>query len=107
MGSKARFAMASKSGPRQTVFTMVPNKQYFTNKKLHNPNDGMFSHVPGGKYKGDWKNNMKDGFGTQTYTDGSIYEGEFSRDEREGKGTFYMKIGKKVSGAHIYQRSGA
>jgi hypothetical protein len=89
MGSKARFVLAEKSGSRKTVFTMVPNALYFSNLKLHNSNDGMFSHVPGGKYKGEWERNKKHGFGTQTYTRGDVYEGEWKMDKREGKGTYY------------------
>jgi hypothetical protein len=69
---------------------MVPNQQYFTDKKLNNPTTA-FSHVPGGKYKGDWYDNKKEGFGTLTYSNGDVYEGEFRADKREGKGTFYKK----------------
>ncbi|GMI35205.1 hypothetical protein TrCOL_g6727 [Triparma columacea] len=96
-GSKAKFAMAEKEGQRKTVFKMVPNKTYFKNKKLNNPNDGEFSHVPGSKYKGEWKNNKKWGFGTQTYRKGDVYEGEWENDRRSGKGTYYVLKNKKLS----------
>ena len=84
--------------PSQTVFTMVPNKTYFKNKKLNQEQEaGMFSHVPGGKYKGEWKNNTKWGFGTQTYTNGDVYEGEWESGKRSGKGTYYVLKNKKRS----------
>ena len=41
--------------------------------------------------------NKKEGFGTQTYTNGSVYEGEWVADVRHGKGTYYvMSKSKKV-----------
>lgn len=33
-------------------------------------------------YEGDWKNNMKEGQGMETYKDGSYYIGEFKVDKR-------------------------
>ncbi|GMH88686.1 hypothetical protein TrVE_jg13525 [Triparma verrucosa] len=96
-GSKAKFALAEKEGSRKTVFTMVPNKEYYKNLKLNNSNANTFSHKPGGKYKGRWSKNKKEGFGTQTYTNGSVYEGEWVSDVRHGKGTYYvMSKSKKL-----------
>jgi hypothetical protein len=108
-GSKARFALAEKNGSLQTVFQMIPNKTYFLNKKLNNPNDGkLFSHVPGGKYKGEWLHNKKEGFGTQTYSKGHVYEGEWQDGKRDGKGTYYFlfngKLKKMYAGDWISDR---
>ena len=96
-GSQAKFKLAEKEGPRKTVFSMVPNKEYYKNKRLNNDMAGQFSHVPGGKYKGSWENNKKHGFGTQTYTSGSVYSGEWSGGLRHGKGTYYTKTPKGLS----------
>eukprot|EP00520_Triparma_pacifica_P015759 CAMPEP_0118651438 /NCGR_PEP_ID=MMETSP0785-20121206/10787_1 /TAXON_ID=91992 /ORGANISM="Bolidomonas pacifica, Strain CCMP 1866" /LENGTH=345 /DNA_ID=CAMNT_0006543893 /DNA_START=50 /DNA_END=1084 /DNA_ORIENTATION=+ len=96
-GSKAKFEMAEKEGQRKTVFAMVPNKTYFKNKKLNNPNNGEFSHVPGSNYKGEWKKNKKWGFGTQRYRKGDVYEGEWENDRRSGKGTYYVLKNNKLS----------
>mmetsp|Transcript_3595 Transcript_3595/g.6811 ORF Transcript_3595/g.6811 Transcript_3595/m.6811 type:complete len:352 (-) Transcript_3595:62-1117(-) len=96
-GSQAMFKLAEKDGPRKTVFSMIPNKEYYKNKKLNNELKGQFSHVPGGKYKGSWLNNKKDGFGTQTYTSGAVYSGEWSKGKRHGKGTYYTKTPKGLS----------
>ena len=95
-GSKARFALAAKEGSRKTIFTMKPNKQYFLNQKLHNSNENEFPFVPGSSFKGEWKSNMKNGFGTMTYNNGNIYEGEWVDNKREGKGSMYVKDGKKT-----------
>ena len=50
-GSQAMFKLAEKDGPRKTVFSMIPNKEYYKNKKLNNELEGQFSHVPGGKVR--------------------------------------------------------
>ncbi|GMI63252.1 hypothetical protein ScalyP_jg8634 [Parmales sp. scaly parma] len=96
LNSKAKFALAAKEGSRKTIFTMQPNKTYFLNQTLNNPTD-EFPFVPGSKFKGEWKSNMKEGFGTQTYNKGHVYEGEWSRNKRHGKGTMYVREGKSSS----------
>jgi hypothetical protein len=40
------------------------------------------------KYEGHWKDGKKCGYGVQTFSDGSVYEGDFDADLRQGKGIF-------------------
>ena len=40
------------------------------------------------KYEGDWINGKKCGNGTETWADGSVYEGTFESDQRHGRGIF-------------------
>jgi hypothetical protein len=40
------------------------------------------------KYEGDWKDGKKCGRGTETWADGSVYEGTFESDQRHGRGIF-------------------
>ena len=51
-----------------------------------------------GKYKGEFKNDLKDGKGTYFYTDENRYEGEWKNDLKEGKGTFFWKNGNRYEG---------
>jgi hypothetical protein len=39
-------------------------------------------------YEGDWKAGKPDGFGKETYPDGSSYTGRFQHDLRQGAGTY-------------------
>ncbi len=39
------------------------------------------------KYMGDWKNNLRDGTGKFTSSDGSIYNGQWKNDFAYGEGT--------------------
>lgn len=43
--------------------------------------------VTGTVYKGEWKGNLKHGFGTQIWANGNKYEGEWERGMRHGHGT--------------------
>lgn len=52
----------------------------------------------GSIYKGDWKNNMRDGKGIFTWKDDEHYEGQFVVDNREGYGEYYWKNGEVYKG---------
>ena len=41
-------------------------------------------------YSGDFKDNMKDGFGEEKYKDGSIYIGQFRQNMKNGKGKLLL-----------------
>lgn len=43
------------------------------------------------EYIGEFKDNMKDGYGEEKYCDGSIYKGEFSHDMKHGKGVLLLQ----------------
>merc|ERR1719456_1379340 len=42
----------------------------------------------GAVYKGQWENNMRHGFGTQTWSDGSTFSGQWKQNIAVGKGHF-------------------
>jgi hypothetical protein len=42
----------------------------------------------GSLYKGEWKNNLRDGFGICNYTSGDIYRGEFKGGFPNGRGQY-------------------
>lgn len=41
---------------------------------------GTFFYSNGSKYEGEWKDNLKHGYGVFTFEDGSIYRGPFEKD---------------------------
>jgi hypothetical protein len=43
------------------------------------------------EYIGEFKNNMKDGYGEEKYRDGSIYKGDFRQDLKHGKGVLLLQ----------------
>eukprot|EP00218_Dolichomastix_sp_CCMP3274_P014297 CAMPEP_0170138566 /NCGR_PEP_ID=MMETSP0033_2-20121228/5017_1 /TAXON_ID=195969 /ORGANISM="Dolichomastix tenuilepis, Strain CCMP3274" /LENGTH=253 /DNA_ID=CAMNT_0010374589 /DNA_START=18 /DNA_END=779 /DNA_ORIENTATION=- len=44
----------------------------------------------GTRYKGEWKNNIKDGKGTLSFPNGDKYEGFFANGKRSGQGTYWL-----------------
>ena len=42
------------------------------------------------EYTGDFKDNMKDGYGEKKYQDGSVYIGEFKKNMKNGTGTLIL-----------------
>jgi hypothetical protein len=50
----------------------LKDKNIIRDKRKHD-----FSFIGGGIYRGEWEDDQKSGFGTQTNPDGSKYEGEF------------------------------
>jgi hypothetical protein len=49
-------------------------------------------------YTGQWRNNMRDGFGVQVWADGARYEGGWVEDKAEGKGKFIHADGDVYDG---------
>ena len=52
----------------------------------------------GGKYVGEWKDNRKNGQGTETWPDGYKYVGEWRDNFKNGRGTLTFPNGDKYMG---------
>jgi len=61
---------------------------------------GTFIDPDGAFYRGEWKNNMKEGRGIHEWPDKSRYEGEWSKDKRNGFGVYIWEDGRKFVGYH-------
>ena len=58
----------------------------------------MGSHVNGERYKGSYKNGLKDGFGEWIHPDGDNYRGKFKAGIKRGKGVYVFENGEKYKG---------
>ena len=58
----------------------------------------MGSHVNGERYKGSYKNGLKDGFGEWVHPDGDNYRGKFKAGIKRGKGVYVFENGEKYKG---------
>ena len=58
----------------------------------------MGSHVNGEKYRGSYKNGLKDGFGEWTHPDGDNYRGKFKAGIKRGSGVYTFENGEKYKG---------
>ena len=43
------------------------------------------------QYEGSWDNDQRDGFGTYTYANGDVYNGEWKAGAKSGNGAYYTK----------------
>lgn len=79
---------AQKNGTKKTVFWV---------KKKKKEEDGTIKGekwVTNQQYIGDWKENKKHGYGIKIYDNKDKYEGYWDNDLRNGKGTYWVCIGK-------------
>jgi hypothetical protein len=53
----------------------------------------MFTWASGNTYKGEYKEDERDGYGEMRWTDGSIYLGEWSRGIQHGQGKMMFPNG--------------
>lgn len=66
--------------------------------KKHQKNQDL-NQILIGVYQGDFKENVRHGYGTYTLPDGSIYDGEFVNNLFSGKGTFTWPDGSIYTGS--------
>jgi formylglycine-generating enzyme required for sulfatase activity len=59
---------------------------------------GTYTYSDGSVYVGQWKNDKFHGQGTFTYSDGSVYVGQWENSQRSGQGTFTRPSGSKYQG---------
>jgi len=52
---------------------------------------GILICANGDVYKGEWKNDLKNGKGLLTYSNGDTYEGDWLNDEKNGQGKEVIK----------------
>lgn len=57
---------------------------------------GTYRYPTGSVYEGEWKDDKKEGRGTSSVADGNVYVGEYKNGVREGHGTYYYEDG------HVY-----
>ncbi len=77
------------------------NKVFYIGDLLYNKANGNGTGIyanTGSMYVGEWKNNLKHGFGQYEWADGVKYEGFFENDTRKGFGKFFWNSGERYEG---------
>ena len=59
---------------------------------------GIYTYSDGTVYEGEWEFRERNGQGTLTFADGRRYEGEFRSGQRHGKGVMTWSDGRTYSG---------
>lgn len=82
-------------GPRATVYTVKRDPSLARDDYIKDKTKPAFGFVGGSSYKGNWRGNNKEGFGIEVCSDNTKYEGEWLDNKRHGRGTLWVKKGKK------------
>ncbi len=81
------------------VYTYSDGSKYkgdWLDKKRHGY--GIWIRPDGVKYEGEWENDKPDGQGTIYYSDGGSYRGDWKNGKKHGTGTLYYPDGRARSG---------
>ena len=84
-----------RQGNHAAIYEVRRDPQLKNKNIIRDKRQPEFPFIGGAVYRGDWDQDQKSGFGTQTNSDGSKYEGEFKMNQYHGNGSMWIKKGKK------------
>eukprot|EP00741_Cyanophora_paradoxa_P004225 tig00000789_g4103.t1 len=90
---------ANKNGGLHTVYFRTLNQNHGTVKRGKPPPKvwaQQSKQYVKNTYLGQWRDNLKHGYGIQIEKNGNKYEGEWNRGRRHGQGTYYVCINGKL-----------
>jgi len=82
-------------GNHATVYDVRRDPELKNKDVIRDKKKPVFPFISGAVYRGEWHNDEKCGFGTQTNPGGSKYDGEFLGNQYHGSGTLFVRRGKK------------
>eukprot|EP01035_Chromulina_nebulosa_P017113 gene17113-22627_t len=100
LSSSDKLAQSHRVGNRATIYSVIKDPQLKNKNIIRDKNVVVFPFITGSKYKGEWKNDKKDGFGKEISPNGNVYTGEWADDLYHGRGTLWVKKDKKLK--HLY-----
>jgi len=90
---------AQKNGPHRSIYWVAKKKKSNNEggkgSSSNNTGEGK-QWVGSSRYIGDWKENMKEGFGIQIYKNADKYEGLWANNQRHAQGTYWRNEGGKL-----------
>lgn len=79
---------------------MSPEETEVDHKKGESPQSGIHKvqYSNDEYYEGQFKNGMREGFGSRVWSNGTVYEGNWKADQRHGEGKLFFKDGSYYEG---------
>ena len=96
-----RMKQSYRNGHHATVYDVQRDPSLLDKNIIRDRMKPVFPFVSGSSYKGEWKQDVREGFGTEVNPDGTKYEGEWQDNRRHGKGTIFVKQGKKLARTYV------
>lgn len=91
-----RAENSNRTGSKAKIYSVRRDPEMDRKDIIRDKNSqNKFKFVAGSTYKGDWKDNEKNGFGIEEMSNGNKYEGEWAEGRRHGMGTLWIKKGKQ------------
>ncbi len=85
----------TRTGKLATVYAVKRNTILDDKDVIRDKDDNPFPFESGTRYKGEWVDNYKDGFGVEVDSHGTKYEGDWKKGRYHGKGTLWIIIKKQ------------
>lgn len=99
--SDVRMQMSLRHGNHATVYEVRRDPSLKNKDVIRDKTKRVFPFVSGSKYKGEWSNDQKEGFGVQLNPDDTKYEGEWQEGKYHGRGTLWVKKGKSYARTYV------
>jgi len=100
--AQERMTKGNRMGHHATVYEVRKDPKLLNTNIIRDMKElSKFPFVSGKSYKGQWKDDVKQGFGAEVNPDGTKYEGEWENNKRHGKGTLFKKVGKKLIRTYV------
>eukprot|EP01033_Poteriospumella_lacustris_P007620 gene7620-5478_t len=96
-----RLQMSLRHGNHATVYEVRRDPSLKNKDVIRDKTKRVFPFVSGSKYKGEWSNDQKEGFGVQLNPDDTKYEGEWQEGKYHGRGTLWVKKGKSYARTYV------
>lgn len=93
--------MSLRHGNHATVYEVRRDPSLKNKDVIRDKTKRVFPFVSGSKYKGEWSNDQKEGFGVQLNPDDTKYEGEWQEGKYHGRGTLWVKKGKSYARTYV------
>jgi hypothetical protein len=92
--TETKMIRAIRTGQHATVYEVRRDPDLQNKNVIRDRTKPVFPFVGGSQYKGQWNNDVKEGFGIQVNSDNTKYEGEWLNNRFHGRGTLWVKKGK-------------
>ena len=74
---------------QHAIFNFTHFRYFVTRTKKETAATSVDTYAKHGSYCGDWRGDMRDGYGVQIYRNGDKYEGNWAADKWDGRGTLW------------------
>lgn len=89
-----KMQQSLRTGHHATVYEVRRDPELKNKDVIRDKTKPVFPFISGSQYKGEWLGDVKSGFGVQVNPDNTKYEGEWSNNQYNGRGTLWMKKAK-------------